>query len=267
MENGNRSSGVNVFAFDIETIPDTAGGSRIYGLSGLEAVDVAKAMLQMRQQESGGSDFLPLYLHRVVAISAVLRSADRVTVWSLGNEEAAEDELVRRFFDGIERFRPLLVSWNGRGFDLPVLHYRALLHGIEAAHYWDVGEEDRESRWNNYISRFHWRHIDLMDVLSGYQPRATAPLDAIATLVGLPGKMGMSGSQVWDAYQKGDIRGIRHYCETDALNTYLLYLRFERMRGRLSVTAYEKECGLLRETLTAEGRPHLRAFAQAWQAC
>ena len=117
-------------------------------------------------------------------------------MWSLGDAEASEAELVRRFFDGIEKFTPTLVSWNGGQFDLPVLHYRALLHGIAAPRYWDTGDVDREFRWNNYLSRFHERHTDLMDVLAGYQVRATASLDDIALLLGLPGKMGMSEQQL-----------------------------------------------------------------------
>jgi predicted PolB exonuclease-like 3'-5' exonuclease len=130
--------------------------------------------------------------------------------------------------------------------------------------YWDIGEEDSSFRWNNYLGRFHWRHTDLMDVLSGYQPRAVAPLDEVAVLLGLPGKLGMHGSKVWDSYQAGDIDGIRHYCETDVLNTYLVYLRFELLRGKLRETDYRRECQLLRDTLAAENKPHPNEFLRAW---
>src|SRR5699024_9779140 len=108
-----------------------------------------------------------------------------------------EEELVQRFFDGIEKFIPTLVSWNGGAFDLPVIHYRALFHGIAGLRYWEIGDEDQSFRWNNYLNRYHQRHLDLMDMLSGYQARAAAPLDEIAVLLGLPGKMGMSGTKVW----------------------------------------------------------------------
>lgn len=255
---------VSLLVFDIETVPDVAGGRRLYGLDGLGDREVANVMQQLRREESGGSEFLRLHLHRVVAISAVLRTRDRVKVWSIGDPQAGEAELVRRFFDGIERYAPTLVSWNGGGFDLPVLHYRALLHGISAPRYWEVGEEINEYRWNNYLNRFHWRHTDLMDVLANYQPRANAPLEEIATLLGLPGKMGMHGSKVWESYLAGDLEGIRNYCETDVLNTYLVYLRFELMRGRLHGAELEAELALLRDALRADGRPHLRAFLQAW---
>ena len=256
---------MNVFVFDIETIPDIEAGRRLYGLDGLSDKDVAKAMFHLRRQETGGSEFLRLHLHRVVAISAVFRSGDNLSVWTLGSSDSPEKELIQRFFDGIERYSPNLVSWNGSGFDLPVLHYRALLHGIAAPRYWETGEEDREFRWNNYLNRFHERHLDLMDVIAGYQQRANAPLDEIASLLGFPGKMGMSGAKVWDAWLAGDIEGIRNYCETDVLNTWLVFLRFELIRGRLTQAGYEGECERLREYLAAEDRPHFREFTEKWR--
>jgi len=256
---------VNIFVFDIETIPDVEGGRRVYELEGLSDRDVAAVMFHKRRQETGESDFLRHPLHRIVAISAVLRTADRFNVWSLGSPESDEADIIRRFFDGIERFTPTMVSWNGSGFDLPVLHYRALIHGIPAVRYWDTGDFDKDFRWNNYISRFHWRHIDLMDVLAGFQNRANAPLDQIATLLGLPGKMGMSGAKVWDSYLDGDIAGIRNYCETDVLNTYLVYLRFELMRGQLTQEAYLSESQVVRDGLKSENKPHLTAFLEAWK--
>ena len=134
--------------------------------------------------------FLRLHLHRVVAISVVLATRDNVSVWSLGTPDSGEAELVQRFFDGIEKYTPTLVSWNGRGFDLPVLHYRALLHGIQAPRYWETGDEDSSFRWNNYINRFHQRHTDLMDVLAGYEFRGAAPLDEIASMLGFPRENG-----------------------------------------------------------------------------
>jgi 3'-5' exonuclease len=254
-----------VMVFDIETVPDVEGGCRIHGFQGLSDEDTARALTQLRVQKTG-SEFLALHLHRIVAISVVLASRDRLAVWSLGEEDAPEKELLTRFFEGVERYTPTLVTWNGGGFDLPVIHYRALLHGISAPRYWETGDDDREFRYNNYLSRYHWRHLDLMDVLAGFQMRANAPLDEVASLLGFPGKMGMSGAKVWDAYLAGDIRGIRNYCETDVLNTYLVYLRFERLRGRLTEKALEAELERVRRMLADSSEAHLGAFLEAWQA-
>lgn len=254
---------MNVFVFDIETIPDVDGGRRLFGLDGLSDKDVASAMFARRRQESG-NDFLRLHLQRVVAISAVLRTGDSIKVWSLGTPESTEAELIQRFYDGLDKYTPTLVSWNGGGFDLPVLHYRALRHSITAPRYWDTGEDDNTFRWNNYISRYHWRHTDLMDVLAMFNLRAAAPLDEIAVLLGMPGKMGMSGDKVWDAYLEGRLPEIRNYCETDVLNTYLVYLRFELMRGHLTREQHQQECLRVREMLGKSDAAHLQAFLAAW---
>ncbi|HEX7417427.1 MAG TPA: 3'-5' exonuclease [Steroidobacteraceae bacterium] len=256
---------MNVLVFDIETVPDTALGRRLYGLDGLDDAAVAKAMFTRRRQELG-NDFLALEQHRVVAISCALRSGDALTLWSLGDLASSEAQLIERFFDGLERYTPDLVSWNGSGFDLPVLNYRALGAGVQAARYWETGDADSAFRWNNYLSRYHWRHLDLMDVLSGFQPRARASLEDMAALLHLPGKLGFSGAKVWDAYLAGDLRGIRHYCETDVLNTYLIYLRFQLLRGRLTREAYAGELERVRVLLRSSTEPHLKEFLQSWES-
>ncbi|MCH9671171.1 MAG: 3'-5' exonuclease [Gammaproteobacteria bacterium] len=258
---------MNVFAFDIETIPDVSAGRRLLGIDGaLDDADVAKAMFHRRSQEAG-TEFQRHYLHQIVAISVAFRSRDGFRVWSLGTESSDERELVERFFAGIEKYSPTLVTWNGGGFDLPVLHYRALLHGVQAERYWEMGDNDTAFRWNNYLNRYHYRHTDLMEVLAGFQGRANAPLNEIALLLGLPGKMGMDGGEVWPTYLRGELGAIRDYCETDVLNTYLVYLRWEMMRGRFSPSQYADECALVKASLDADDAPaHLREFSAAWQS-
>ena len=257
---------MNVLVFDIETIPDIDSAKRLHNLEGLSDKEVAEVMFTHRRQETNGSsDFLRLHLHRIVAISAVLATSKSINVWTLGDEDASEKEIVQRFFEGIEKYTPVLVSWNGKGFDLPVLHYRALLHGVQAPRYWENGDDDQSFRWNNYLSRYHQRHTDLMDVLAGYEFRANAPLTEIASMLGFPGKMGMDGSKVWDAYLEGDIVAIRDYCETDVLNTYLVYIRYELMRGNLSQAGYEDECERVKEMLRTKDKKHLTEFLQTWE--
>lgn len=254
---------MHCFSFDIETVPDVEFGRRMWDLDDIPDEDVATAM-SFKQLQKSGSEFLPLHQHRVVAISVALRTGDSFRVWSLGDEDADEAELVRRFFDGIERYTPDLVSWNGSGFDLPVLHYRALKHGIQAPRYWETGDSNRDFKWNNYLNRFHWRHVDLMDVLAGYQVRGRASLDQTAVLLGFPGKLGMSGDKVWGKFVAGAIDEIRDYCETDVLNTWLVFLRFEFMRGNLDAADLQREYRLVRDTLTGIDRPHLNEFLAAW---
>lgn len=255
---------MNVLVFDIETVPDFESSKNIYDLDGLSKEDVIKAVEHLRNQQTG-SEFLPHYLQQIVAISAVLSSGEKLKVWSLGNEDSTEKELLERFYDGLEKYNPTIVSWNGSGFDLPVMHFRSLLHGVNAHHYWQTGDEDTSFRYNNYIGRYHWRHIDLMDVLASYQPRAFAKLDHIATMLGFPGKLGMDGSKVCETYMKGDLKSIRDYCETDVLNTYLVYLRFELMRGKLYAKQYEKRCQQLKDYLSQSDENHFSEFLKVWK--
>ena len=253
---------MNIFTFDIETIPDVKIGKALYNLTETNPEEIANIMFAKRREETDGSDFLPLYLHQVAAISVVLKTTQNIKIWSLGQNSSSEQEIIQRFFTGIEKYSPILVSWNGSGFDLPVLHYRSLLHGIAAPRYWETGDEDSSFRWNNYLNRYHHRHTDIMDILAGYQARANAPLDTIATMLGLPGKMGMSGKQVWEQYLANDIDGIRNYCETDVLNTYLIYQRFRLIQGKLTENEYSKTKQEVIETLLSSDKQHLQNFAK-----
>lgn len=256
----------NIFVFDIETVPDLEAGRHIYGLDGLSDEDTAKAMHHIRNQETGGSsEFMRHHLHQIVAISVFFKHQDKINVWTLGDRDASEKEILQRFLDGIERYTPTLVSWNGGGFDLPVMHYRALKHGVRAYRYWETGQDDQSFKWNNYISRYHARHTDLMDLLAAYQPKAVAPLDQIASMLGFPGKIGMDGSKVLNAWLKGEIDVIRNYCETDVLNTWLVYLRFELMRGVIDEAGYDRESRALQRYLGESGKPHLLEFLQCWE--
>jgi predicted PolB exonuclease-like 3'-5' exonuclease len=257
---------MSILVFDIESIPDYESGRKIHKLGDeLSDKDVVKAMQHLQFQKTG-SEFMPLHLQKIVAISAVFENRNQIKVWSLGDVDADEKEIIHRFFQGVEQNTPTLVSWNGGGFDLPVLNYRSLLHGVQAPRYWETGDDDTSFRFNNYISRFHWRHTDLMDVLGNYQPRAGAKLDEVATMLGYPGKFGMSGADVWDKYQQGAIEEIRNYCETDVLNTYLVYLNFEMIRGRISSELLDEKIKRVKIMLKDSGKPHLMEFLKVWES-
>ena len=194
---------MNTLVFDIETVPDTDLGRRLYGLHELSDEHVAQIMFTKRRQETG-SEFLSHEQHRIVAISVVMRSRDSLKVWSLGEESSSEKDLIERFFDGLGQVHA--------GFGL--LERRGL-RSAGAALSQSAAQRDRrallgDGRWRSRASdtaitssRFHWRHMDLMDILSGFQGRGRASLQDIACLLGFPGKLGMHGSQVWDAYSAG----------------------------------------------------------------
>ena len=256
-----------VLVFDIESIPDIAGLRLLRDdLADWSDAQIYEAWLAERKAK-GQNDFAPLHLQRVLVISVVFRNAEGLRVHSFVDRDGqSEGRVVQTFFHSIEKHQPQLVSWNGGGFDLPVLHYRGLRHGVEAGRYWDMGEDDREHKWNNYISRYHMRHLDLMDLLAMYTPKNNAPLDALAKLCGFPGKLGMDGSQVYAQYLEGRLEDIRRYCETDVMNTYLVYCRFQKMRGGLTEAEYDQEIAFVKETLgnLAPAEPHWDEYLRAW---
>jgi predicted PolB exonuclease-like 3'-5' exonuclease len=253
-----------ILAFDIETVPDCPGIRRLHGLpEDLPDAEVAEIAFQKRRVQTG-SDFLPPHLQRVVVISCVLRNDEGLRVFSIGEPEATEPQAIQRFFDGINRYVPQIVSWNGRNFDLPVLAARGLIHSVTAACFWDTGNDNKDFRWSNYINRFHDRHVDLMDVLAIYGGRGS-PLDEVARLAGFPGKLGVGGGAVWETYRQGALASIRDYCEADCVNTYLLFLRYQLMRCTFSAGQYAQECALVRSYLERQSAPHWREFLGLWK--
>ncbi|MEZ5741358.1 MAG: 3'-5' exonuclease [Burkholderiaceae bacterium] len=259
---------VPVLCFDIETIPDAEGLRALWqpGADQAQAPDDATlvAQAQAARREKNGTDFLPLHQHRIVAIGCLLRDDSGLTIRCVGKPDDTEAKQLALFFRLIDRYTPQLVSWNGGGFDLPVMHYRCLVNGLTAERYWEMGEDDREFKWNNYISRYHGRHLDLMDLLAMYSPRANAPLDQLARICGFPGKLGMDGSQVWTTWQQGGIEQIRDYCETDVANTYLMFCRFQLLRGHFTREQYDAEIALVRKTLADTPGRHWQEFLAAW---
>jgi 3'-5' exonuclease len=260
-----------VLVFDIESIPDIAGLRAVRGAPADAPDAQVHAQWLQERQEKGQSDFMPLHLQRVLVISCVFRNAEGLRVHSfVDRDNASEGKVIQNFFSAVDKHVPQLVSWNGGGFDLPVLHYRGLRHGVVADRYWCMGEEGgpdaREFKYNNYIGRYHMRHLDLMDLLAMYQPKNNAPLDAMAKLCGFPGKLGMDGSQVYTAFLDGKLEEIRRYCETDVMNTYLLYCRFQKMRCGFTEAEYEQEIAMVKSTLAglAPAEPHWQEYLAAW---
>lgn len=255
---------IPALTFDLETIPD-AVGIRKLNPQWLELNDeeIIQAALEQRL-ETHGNDFLPLHLQKIVAIGCVFRNDNGFQVRCLGTAEDSEETLINLFFKTINHYTPTLVSWNGSGFDLPVLHYRSLIHAISAPRYWETGEFDRDFKFNNYLNRYHNRHIDLMDLLAKYNGRANAPLDQLAKLCGFPGKLDMDGGQVYVSWHSGAKEEVRNYCETDVVNTWLLYCRYRLIKGEIDLPAYQQEIDLVRATLVESSAPHWQEFLQAW---
>jgi predicted PolB exonuclease-like 3'-5' exonuclease len=191
--------------------------------------------------------FPPLYAHKPIVLGVLwldeLYGFKRLGVIGEDKDEAGMLQDFAKFSDD---YRPHLVTYNGRSFDLPVLALRCLRHGIPMRFFY----EDRDYRYRFSDSG----HIDLYDFLSEHGAARVGSLDAIARVMGLPGKVGVDGSQVEGLYNAGQLQLIKNYCLSDVAQTAFLFLRYRLLQGALDVPGYQRAAGGLLEALTADGR-------------
>jgi predicted PolB exonuclease-like 3'-5' exonuclease len=237
----------NVIVWDIETVPDLKGFAAANGHAGKPDDEIRAAM---------GDKFPKHIYHSIVCIGALVAHRENGGPWTvdaLGAPhvyERPEKALIASFVDRIADLSPQLVTFNGSSFDLPVLRYRAMVHGVTAP-----GLALRP-----YFHRYTEDAVDLCDVLSSFSPQGKATLHEMCRVMGLPGKPdGMSGGEVEKYYREGRLPEIANYCETDVVNTYRVWLRYELFRGRLSEADFQaSETGLI-EYIRTHGntKPHL----------
>lgn len=229
-----------VLVFDIETAPDIAAARRVYPeLSDLSDTDALSALTAIRVQESGRS-FMRLPFQRIVCISFLYLKDGAMSLRSLSAEQLSEKEILQTFFRAFSHFNslPQLVSWNGSGFDIPVLLYRAMLYELSVPLLFEEGDTIREMRFDNYVNRYHHRHLDLMDRFSQFGASSRQSMDIVASLYGLPGKTDVDGSMVGALVANNDWQTLTVYCESDVLNTWLIYLRWLRLTGKVSFEGF-----------------------------
>lgn len=226
-----------VLIFDIETLTDLKSGAHLYGLD-LPEADLEHALVKLRRQESG-MDFQRLALHEIVCISGLwLDEQGIMKMFSFSREQYTEAEILQKFLSIFDKRHPTLVSWNGSQFDLPVILFRAMYHGLSAPSLFDQGEIDQQKRYNNYQNRYHHRHVDLMDVMAMFNGRNFQKLDDIAHLLGYPGKRGDGAYHVPEYVRQQEWQKLTAYCEGDVLNTWLIYLRWSLLKGQLLLPDY-----------------------------
>jgi len=214
---------------DIETVPDPT----LYILPDGLGTGVEKP-------------FPPLYVHRPIVLGALWLDEDyrfrRLGVIGEGKDEKGMLEAFSAF---VSRHQPDLVTYNGRSFDLPVLALRSLRHGVTMSWYYQGRVRHRYSEEG---------HLDLCDMLSDHGAARSISLDAVARLIGLPGKIGVDGSQVEGLYRAGQLDSIKSYCLADVAQTGLLFLRFRLLQGTMAPSDYRRCAGELMEALRADPR-------------
>lgn len=260
-----------ILVFDIETTADVAGARRIYPeLAELSDTDALSALTSLRVQEAG-HDFMRLPLQRIVCISALYIKDGQFSLFSLSADKFSEEVILSKFFRAFSDTNnlPQLISWNGSGFDIPVLIYRAMQYDLAAPWLFEEGERIKNMRFDNYVNRYQTRHLDLMDRFSQYGASRREAMDVVASLYGLPGKTDIDGSMVGDLVANEDWETLTLYCESDVMNTWLIYLRWLRLTGVIASPVFEQWQAQTREFLTlkttADNTPRHQAFLQDWQ--
>jgi predicted PolB exonuclease-like 3'-5' exonuclease len=216
----------SVIVWDLETVPDLAGFAAANDLIGQSDADIRAAL---------GNKFPKHIYHSIVCIGALVahRESDHWAVDALGAPhvgERPEKQLIASFCDKIAELKPQLVTFNGNSFDLPVLRYRAMIHGVAAP-----GLAARL-----YFNRYTEDAVDLCDILSSFAPHTKSSLNELSKIMGLPGKPeGLDGSDVERYFLEGRIKEIADYCEMDVVNTYRVWLRYELFRGRLAESEHQ----------------------------
>lgn len=240
-----------ICVFDIESIPDTELIRKNLHFEG-DDESVSKEALAW-QKEQSGSEFLPLPFHKIISICAVI--ADNFGKFIKVNKIDGDDEkqMIANFFAFIDTHTPRLVSFNGKNYDMPLLVLRALKYNIKASTYLDT----ISNKWDNYKSRYsEAKHCDLRESLGGFNVRGLS-LDLLCSMANLPGKYEVSGSEVMQLFYENKLEKIHEYCESDVLNTYMLFLKYELIKGNVSEEDYLHYLHLMSEYI----KEHKKASA------
>jgi predicted PolB exonuclease-like 3'-5' exonuclease len=252
---------------DSESVPDGRLLARVKytgeNLSPEEAV--ARAQAEARERSATGSDFLPVAYHYPVAVCVLRVGADCVpqALTCLDAPHFRPRKIVEQFWGGLAAYREKhkgrvkLVTFNGRGFDLPLLELAAFRYGCCCgAHHFQASR-----------NRYGGGHIDLLDWLTdGAAYRLAGGLDLLSKLLGKPGKMAVSGEQVYRLHREGRAQEVSDYCVFDTLDTYFVFLRTRVLLGELTLEQEHVAALRARDWLGAKVRelPALQQYLDNW---
>lgn len=244
-----------ICVFDIESVPDVLLLQEIYGYSG-SPMDVCRQAFAA-QKDSSGSEFLPLSFHKIISIASVVADdfGNFIKVGHFAKDtplKQREEVLLQEFSTFLNKKNPRLVSFNGRGYDMPLIGVRALKYNINFHGYYETENQQLgKNKWENYRQRYSERfHLDLYDTLGNYGAARALSLDVVCKMAGIMGKYEVSGGQVHELiFNDNDLAKIDFYCQSDVLNTYWLFLKFELTKGMLQMGDYVANLAKMRESL------------------
>ncbi|MFN0196429.1 MAG: 3'-5' exonuclease [Planctomycetaceae bacterium] len=258
---------IHYLVFDVEAIADGTLISRIRYPDQQLSPDDAIARYRRELMDEKGNDVIPYTF--MLPISVAVAKLDKkyklcdLTVLDAPNFRA--HEITRRFWQGWSHYQqPTFVTFNGRGYDLPVLELAAFRYGLNVAQWFTIDGRSYDQPRNRYNMD---AHIDLMDLISNFgATRVTGGLNLLANLIGKPGKTGIDGSKIQDMYAAGKVAQINDYCRCDVLDTYFVFLRSRVLFGKMTL---EEEHRLVLETKNwleqqAESIPAYRDYLSHW---
>lgn len=259
-------SDIRYLVFDIETVPDGELISRVRYPG--QALEPKQAIEKYQQQllEKNGSDFIPYTYHLPVSvvIGKVNNNYELEDLVALDEQEGRPHLITRHFWKGWEKYEATLVTFNGRGFDIPVMELGAFRYGISLKKWFQLNARSFEQPRNRFNLR---SHFDLQEVLTNHgASRMYGGLNLIANLIGKPGKMDVAGDMVLQLYHEGNLQRINDYCRCDVLDTYFVFLRTSVMTGDLTL---EREQQIVRNTRQwledkSEALPIYKQYLEHW---
>ncbi|QWU80443.1 polysaccharide biosynthesis protein [Campylobacter novaezeelandiae] len=243
--------------FDCESIPDTELIRKTLNLKG-DDLEISKKALEL-QKEQTSSEFLPLPYHKIISICAVITNSfgKFIKVNKIDGDD--EQSMIANFFKFIDKYEPKLVSFNGKNYDMPLLVLRALKYNIKANTYLDTITD----KWNNYKTRFSEnKHCDLFEAFGSYRG---LKLDLICAMVNLPGKYEIHGNEVLELFYENKLEKIHEYCESDTLNTFMLFLKYEFIKGNINENDFIDSLNAMKEFLMQkkQNRSYIDLFIKA----
>ncbi|WP_104640409.1 3'-5' exonuclease [Helicobacter bizzozeronii] len=261
-----------ICVLDIESVPDVALIEEHYPqmcMGATNDLEICQKAFEW-QKEQSGTAFLPLYLHKVISIASVIADdyGHFKKVGNFGKQLAQKSEkgLIADFLAFFNKHQPKLVTFNGRHFDLPLIMLKALAHNLDAHAFYEQENQARnKNKWENYRQRYSEAfHTDLLDSLTQFSGLKNLNLKGVCALCGLPGKYDVSGDQVHVLYHAGQLDQIDSYCQSDVLNTYWLYLKYELSKGHLLKEDYLNTLLHFQENLPPN-QPYTPFFTKALQ--
>ena len=259
-------SDIRYLVFDIETVPDGELISRVRYPG--QAFEPKQAIEKYQQEllEKNGSDFIPYTYHLPVSvvIGKVNNNYELEDLVALDEQEGRPHLITRHFWKGWEKYEATLVTFNGRGFDIPVMELGAFRYGISLKKWFQLNARSFEQPRNRFNLR---SHFDLQEVLTNHgASRMYGGLNLIANLIGKPGKMDVAGDMVLQLYHEGNLQRINDYCRCDVLDTYFVFLRTSVMTGALTL---EREQQIVRNTRQwledkSEALPIYKQYLEHW---